>query len=400
MYSISRACKFTSYQPIKLYRKFTSDKIFNGYELLPSDTVIISDECGEIIDVVPKNQAGEDIQQFNGMISPGFVNCHCHLELSHMKAVIPTKTGLVDFVTQILQKRDADDDSVYSAINAAEKQMIENGIVAVGDICNTNYTIPQKSKTNLHYHNFIEVSGFLGEHAKKRFEQAEIIFYEFTAYSKSNSIVPHAPYSVSKDLLQLIANFQSNNVMTIHNQETPDENDFFRFKKGAFLHLYEKLKINIDFFQPNEKSSIRYFMPFFSSNQPLILVHNVDTSEEDLLFAKNHFKEHDSNLFFCICPNANKYISNQLPDLQMLLKNDCNIVLGTDSLASNNELSILAEMNTLQKNFPNIAVTEMLQWATINGARALKIDHLYGSLEKGKKPGMILINEEKIDRLI
>ena len=75
----------------------------------------------------------------------------------------------------------------------------------------------------------------------------------------------------------------------------------------------------------------------------------------------------------------------------MLVQQDCNIVLGTDSLASNDQLSILEEMKTLQKNFPDIALTEMLQWATINGARALQMDDQLGSFEKGKKPGIVLV---------
>ncbi len=383
-----------------MYRKFTSEKIFNGYDILPPDSVIITDEYGKIEDIVPKSLAGEDIQQFNGLLSPGFVNCHCHLELSHMKTVIPRETGLVEFVIQILQKRLADDELIYSSIESAEKQMIDNGIVAVGDICNTNYTIHQKSKRNLHYHNFIETSGFVEEFAINRFQQAETLFKEFALHSNTNSIVPHAPYSVSKELFQLIANFKENQIITIHNQETSHENDFIRSKKGDFLELYERLKINIDFFNPIQVSSLKYFLSFFNSLQSFLLVHNVVTSEEDVHYAKSHFGENPANLFFCICPNANKYITNQLPDVEMLMNNDCNIVFGTDSLASNDELSILGEIQTLRQYFPAVELKEMLQWATINGARGLKIDHLYGSLEKEKKPGIILINEEKINRLI
>ena len=75
----------------------------------------------------------------------------------------------------------------------------------------------------------------------------------------------------------------------------------------------------------------------------------------------------------------------------MLLKQGVNIVLGTDSLASNDQLSILDEMKTLQENFPDLELTTLLKWATINGAKALQMDKMLGGFEKGKQPGVVLI---------
>jgi cytosine/adenosine deaminase-related metal-dependent hydrolase len=95
--------------------------------------------------------------------------------------------------------------------------------------------------------------------------------------------------------------------------------------------------------------------------------------------------------FYCLCPNANLYISNVLPDIHLLMKEQCNIVLGTDSLASNHQLSIAEEIKTIQNNFPGISLETMLQWATINGARALQMDDTLGSFEKGKQPGVLLL---------
>lgn len=100
--------------------------------------------------------------------------------------------------------------------------------------------------------------------------------------------------------------------------------------------------------------------------------------------------------FFCLCINANQYIENALPPIEMLRKNNCTIVLGTDSLASNWSLNILDEIKTIKQNFPAIALEEMLQWATINGAKALQMENDLGSFEKGKKPGVVLIDEQKL----
>ena len=95
--------------------------------------------------------------------------------------------------------------------------------------------------------------------------------------------------------------------------------------------------------------------------------------------------------FFCLCPNANLYISNMLPDVNMLMQHSANMVLGTDSLASNDRLCILEEMKTLQHHFKELELSMLLQWATSNGSRALQMDNMLGSFGKGKKPGLVLI---------
>lgn len=105
-------------------------------------------------------------------------------------------------------------------------------------------------------------------------------------------------------------------------------------------------------------------------------------------------------MFFCLCPNANEYISNKLPDVDLFFNEDCNVVFGTDSLASNDELSIWSEIKTIQNSFPQISISNLLKSATSNGAKALKIEDKYGSFEKGKQPGVILIQEDKVECLV
>jgi cytosine/adenosine deaminase-related metal-dependent hydrolase len=271
--------------------------------------------------------------------------------------------------------------------------MLQNGIVAVGDICNNALTIPQKKKGRLHYHNFIEVSGFVPALAKERFERANAILSEYlsTINYQLSTLSPHAPYSVSPQLFELINNATENNIITIHNQETLAEEDFIKNKTGDFLKLYEKIGIDISFFEPTGKSSLQSWWPRLNKNQSAILVHNVTTTAADIEFSKIKNQKSKIQNWLCLCPNANLYITNSLPDVNMLIKEQCNIVLGTDSLASNHQLNILEEIKTLQNNFPEIKLETLLQWATINGAKALQMDNTLGSFEKGKKPGMVLI---------
>ena len=373
------------------YKKLKGDKLFDGYRFLEDDKTLIIDEQGTIRDLVALDEAGEDVQQISGILSPGFINCHCHLELSHMKGLIPERTGLGKFVLNVVQQRHFPDEEILLAIQKAEDEMLVNGIVAVGDICNNALTVSQKTKGRMYYHNFIETSGFNPEIARQRFERSVNFFGEYAKnYSipvESNSITPHAPYSVTDELWGLLINFPGNHLFTIHNQEMAGENEWFMNKKGEMAALYSAMNIDVSFFKPSGKSSLQTYLSKFLHNQSVILVHNLHTSEEDVLFSKNSGQQ----IHWCLCPNANLYISSQLPNIDRLMNNDCTIVLGTDSLASNNQLSILAEMKTIQKHFPHIEMEKMLQWATSNGAKALQLDAVLGSFEKGKRPGVIII---------
>src|SRR5688572_18655365 len=141
-------------------RKFKAGQLFTGYDLLSGENVLITDESGKIKEIIPQTDAGDDLEVFEGIISPGFINCHCHLELSHMKGLIPEHTGLVDFILNLVNQRHFPEEQILQAISTAEDEMLANGIVAVGDICNNAYSLLQKTKGRIYYHNFIEASGF------------------------------------------------------------------------------------------------------------------------------------------------------------------------------------------------------------------------------------------------
>jgi len=374
------------------FHKFRADQLFDGYRLLDDQHVLITTEDGVIEDIAHISEAGDDVHSFDGILSPGFINCHCHLELSHMKGYIPEKTGLIKFVSQVIKDRHFAEAEILSEIEKGETEMLNGGIVAVGDICNNNLTLPQKGKDRIRYHNFIEASGFLPELAELRFRRSLDFFNEYARLypdpATSNSIVPHAPYSVSEELWEKIIYFPGNHIMTIHNQETEGENELFLYRNGEFLDFYQALGMDVSFFQPSGKTSLQTYLSKFLPAQQLILVHNVHTSAEDLAYCRRTVNER--KIYWCLCPNANLYIGRKLPDVDLFIKNDLVIVLGTDSLASNHQLSIVAEMRTIQENFPSVKTEQMLAWATINGAIALQVDNILGSFEKGKKPGVVV----------
>ncbi|MGZ8557114.1 MAG: amidohydrolase family protein [Chitinophagaceae bacterium] len=388
------------------FQKFRADQLFDGYRLLDDQFVLITTEEGIVEGIVNKNEAGDDVQLFSGILSPGFINCHCHLELSHLKGKIAEKTGLIKFISQVMIDRHFSEAEILQAIETAEEEMFRNGIVAVGDICNNELTISQKAKGRIWYHNFIEATGFLPQLAEQRFEKAKHIYNEFlTRLSVSlssssrvgHSIVPHAPYSVSDELWEKIIHFPGNKVLTIHNQEAADENELFLYEQGGFMDFYRNFNIDSSFFSSSGRTSLQTYLPKFLPHQKVILVHNVHTSDEDISFAQQSSDAASAialrQLFWCLCPNANMYITGDLPNIELFTKHNSTIVLGTDSLASNHQLSIISEMQTIQQNFPLIKTEQLLKWATMNGAKALNKDKLLGSFQKGKKPGVVLCEE-------
>lgn len=366
----------------------TSGPIKNG--------VVGVEEDGRITAVLTAKEAAErqirDIISYEGILVPGFVNTHCHLELSHMKGKIAGKKGLVDFVKNVMKTRSADDYSIEVEMLKADVEMLEAGIAAVGDISNQAISASIKRGSPIYYHTFLEVMGFNPATAKLSMERA--LEFEEKFKDLPLSIVPHAPYSVSSALFEeLRANsVDKASLVSIHNQETVDENSFFLDKTGNFLELYEFLGLNIDFYAPSGKTSLQSYLPLLSPENKTLLVHNTFTSIEDVKFAEGIHP----NLYWCLCPRANMYIEHRLPDVNMLREAGVTITLGTDSLASNRKLSILAEMKELANNF-DIPVFELIKWATWNGADFLGITEHYGSLEPGKKPGINLLGYKEKD---
>ncbi|MDP1810794.1 MAG: amidohydrolase family protein [Sediminibacterium sp.] len=378
------------------HHKFQSAQLFTGTEMLGPDAVLITDEQGNIADIIEAPDAGDDIQVFNGILSPGFINCHCHLELSHMKGLIPEQTGLVDFVCKVVNERHLGEEAILDAIRRAEDEMLANGIVAVGDICNNTLTLQQKKLHRLRYYNFIEISGWLPSVAQSRFEKSLEIYGAFVKSKRGNiSLSPHAPYSVSDDLWQLMGPYFENNTITIHNQETDFEDALFQKGTGDFTRMYGMLNMDTSFFNPTGKSSLQSYFHQLERAKKVLLVHNTFTKEDDLLFVSRE----SLDVSWCICINANQYIEKAAPPIDMLRKNKCQMVIGTDSLASNWRLSVLDELKTINQYFPAIPLNELLQWATINGAKALQMDDQLGSFDIGKKPGVLIINQLENTRL-
>ncbi|MBB2145876.1 amidohydrolase family protein [Pedobacter sp. LMG 31464] len=349
--------------------------------------VIGVSEDGSINAVLTKEEAQgiENIQYYDGFLVPGFINTHCHLELSHLHQKIAEKTGLTTFIKQILGLRQQPEEEIILAMQSADQEMYENGIVAVGDISNLLISKSVKLESKIYYHTFVEVFGF-NRPSEPIIEQGLQLKKDFAPLKAS--VVPHAPYSVSSSLFDDIEKVTSfDDILSIHNQETAGENELFETGTGKFADFFAEVGIAQSDAHNSNKNSLKYHLPQLSKKVNTLLVHNTFSSKADVDFAK---KEHQK-LYWCLCPNANLYIENTLPDVDLLKEENLKITLGTDSLASNHQLNILAEMQTLQEH-KNVSFEELLKWATLNGAEFLGIESQFGSLGIGKKPGVVLIS--------
>jgi cytosine/adenosine deaminase-related metal-dependent hydrolase len=393
------------------YWKIQADWLFDGEKMVggpaaggdaaasgsaASDApVLVGRDNGQIEALIPAAEAGDDVRRYSGLLCPGFINTHCHLELSHMAGVIPPGTGMVDFLLQVMSRRGELGGDPLDAAREADRRMGEEGIVAVGDISNNISTLPIKAGSQLYYHTFIEVMGFMPASAEARLAQARQVYDAARRVLgvDAASLVPHAPYSVSKPLFEALNKTAegTRGILSIHNQESEAENQFYKDAGGDFLKLYSALGQNIDFFHPYGQSSLQTYLPWLDAPSGLLLVHNTASAPEDIRFALGLAARRNQSLFWCLCPGANQYIQQALPPLSLLRDHGCMLTLGTDSLASNYDLSILSEIKILRQHFPEVPLEEMLRWATLNGARALKVDDVFGRFAPGTRPGVLLL---------
>ncbi|MER3464852.1 MAG: amidohydrolase [Chitinophagaceae bacterium] len=370
------------------YRKLKADKLFDGFHLLENKALLVSENG--IIEGITDDVTNAEI--FTGIFTPGFINCHCHLELSHMKGTVPEGKGLVDFLMNVMRIRSQILADKPTAIAAAEKEMYDNGIVAVADICNTSDAIETKKRSTIRWHSLIETINLRNENLAATLLKNEGIKEEHEVANLKAVLTAHAPYSVSQMTFEAINKQTAGQIISVHNQETAAENELFQKGTGDFLKLYSWLGSTNVPFAISGKNSLQTWLPYFTNGQTILLVHNTYIKEEDIVFAKEHAATYGLTIVYCLCPNANLYIERALPPLDLLIKHQCTIVLGTDSLSSNWQLSIASELKTIKETFSLLSPETLLTWAISNAASAMRWNDL-GSFEKGKKPGVVLMSE-------
>jgi cytosine/adenosine deaminase-related metal-dependent hydrolase len=368
-------------------RKIMANKLLPMNQSPIENGVLVLADSGAIEAILPNADGLMDVEVYEGYLAPGFVNSHCHLELSHLQNQLTKHTGIVDFILSLQTKRNNfSEEQIADAAMQADLQMQAEGIAAVGDISNNLSSLWVKKQSPIYYHTFFEVLGFNPANVSQI--MANALAMQNTAKAINSSIVPHAPYSVSKPLMQAIAALAQTQPLTIHNQESAAENIFMQNATGNFTRLYESFGIDISHFDAGFDSALAAYIDIFKS-QKIALVHNTFMAPSDIALAK----QSGNDLYYVICANANLFIENKMPDIPLFQAEGLRLCIGTDSLASNASLSVLDEIRTIQAAFPTIAIESLLEWATLNGAAFLGLSEQLGAFHMGSKPGVNLISK-------
>ncbi len=342
------------------------------------------DEDGTVLSVGTLDAETPNTIFYNGIIVPGLVNAHCHLELSHLRGRVTDADSLVDFVCKM--SRLGAVPYQESAAEDADQDMYRQGVVAVGDISNTANTANVKQNSKIHYTNFVELLGTTHQRCTADIDQYNNVYQKFSECGLSDiCAVAHAPYSVCPELFGVINELNNDNrrVFSIHNQETQAENTLYINHSGEIV---DRFPMDLSSIPVTGKSSLMSVGEHFSYDR-VLLVHNIYSTAEDMDYAKRRF----NNPFFVICPKSNLFLEHKIGDVPMMRRKGLTVCLGTDSLSSNDRLSMVEEMYALQNYYPEISLEDIIKFATINGAKALGMDEL-GVIAPGKCGGLVLIN--------
>jgi len=361
-------------------RFITADYLFPLHRKPVKNGILCVSKEGEVLNIYDNNSSIKDkkIEYYKGIICPGFINAHCHLELSHLKSFVEEGVGLLSFIKKIKHRNSFSESEILSSIRDADKQMKKNGIVAVGDICNSTDTIFIKKKSTIKYYNFIETFSVYDTNVDEKLSNAKLIRNKFRSQGLKATITPHSPYSTTPSLLKKICEEidSSDDIITFHNQESESENKLFKLKKGELYEWLKKIGSSPSIWEDRLLSPTLSVSSYFKEKIKLLLVHNTHTTKNDLI-----------DEYYCVCPSSNLYIENSLPDFNIF--NNKKLCVGTDSLASNHHLSILDEIKIIERN-TNFDLNTLLKIASKNAALAFSFDNL-GTFENNKKPGINLI---------
>ena len=337
-----------------------------------------------------------------GALIPGFVNGHCHVELSHLHGKFVKGTGMAGFIDQINALRDwAGREKKQELVKEWMDKMWKRGVSAMADISNDDSSFDIKASHPMYTRTFLEVFGSEPEMCEGVMKDVTLLNEQADLAGIDAAPTPHSCYTMSPQLLTASAAAGlEKGWLSYHSQESQEEEDLLLTGTGA---MYENRKRSGMSTPPvTGESSLKYFISRLAQaksapyDEHILLVHNVCLSQDDIDAAKSVM----NNVYWAICPLSNIFIHNALPPIGLMRRNGLEIMVGTDSLSSNDDLDIVKELYCIHENFPDVTMSEMLRWACLNGARFLSKENELGSIESGKRPGIVLVNNLDADGFV
>ncbi|MFI3287569.1 MAG: amidohydrolase family protein [Rikenellaceae bacterium] len=367
-------------------RKIAALKVLSPSGDFYNSAVVSFDEKGVVV-AVEENVENLDslsgVEYYDGVLMPGMVNGHCHLELSYLKDTMDEGNGLVEFIRRITSiRRDYTFEEQQQKAMAEDRKMWSEGVQGLCDISNGEASFEAKRTSNLLYHTYAEyfnmpsddeVEGYYAA-AVKHIEPARELGLSISQTPHSNYMVGDKMYLKSTDSERL----------SIHFMETPSEVEYFE-KKGGMYDFVVECEMTPDFLHYG--GHVERLIGSLRADTPLLLVHCTMMTQEQLEAILGYF----TDVTFVLCPRSNYFIERATPPAMMLMKSGANVALGTDSLTSNHSLSMAAEIEMLLRDNPELPLGVALKWATLGGARGLKAENRIGSFEVGKSCGVVLL---------
>ena len=378
-------------------KRISASYVYTGKDIMPVvDGYVDYADDGTIISVGELSGTDSPGDRYEGIIAPGFVNAHCHLELSHLRGAFEKGTGMSGFINQINSLRDSKsrEEKIRDA-SAWLERLWNQGVSAMADISNCDDTFAMKSKSPVYTRTFLEVFGTEPEDCEAVIDGVRKLKAEADSYGIDAAPTPHACYTMSPQLLTAAsAEALKSGFLSYHSQESPEEEELVISGIGALAENYKGRHLSTP--PVTGRPALMYFLDRLSEihmppfDEHVLLVHNVCLTQDAAEAATAVLK----NVYWAVCPLSNLFIHNALPPLDLMRENKLKIAIGTDSLSSNDTLDMVAEMYCISENFPDIPLGEIISWATSSGAHFLKKAQL-GEIAPGKKPGLVLI--ENID---
>jgi aminodeoxyfutalosine deaminase len=381
-------------------RAIHADAVVVGDGAPIRDGAVVVDGDGEVKavgragDVLPKH-AGALVERVHGVVFPGLVNAHTHVELSAYRGRAAGGRGFVDWVDRFIALRGetaVEEESEGIARGVAELEAACTA--AVGDVTNTLGAVHTLARAGIAGCVFHEVFGVNREQAMKRVEglkaELEERVHPWPTWELAYAPAPHTLYTTHADAVRaLLESARTYGARTsLHLAEHPAERRAIEQADGPVVAwLDARLRLGFDW---PRVPLFDYAASLGALTPDVALVHLTDAREDELR------RVAASGASVVLCPRSNLYIEGKLPPLLAVRAAGIAAALGTDSLASNASLDVLAEARALADRFPAVPASELLTMATWNGARALGREDL-GRIAKGARPGIVLVEGDARD---
>lgn len=375
-------------------RRIAARYVYDGKSAEPLHNGFVEmTEDGTILEVGTSEDLSTEAEFYDGAIVPGFVNAHCHVELSYLHGKFRKGTGMAGFIDQINEMRDTSSlEDKKQAISHWMDVMWGRGVSAMADISNCDDSFENKSRSSMYTRTFLEVFGTEPEDCGKVMNEVMKLRSEADGFGLDAAPTPHACYTMSPELLTAAsaAGLQSG-YLSYHCEETQEEEDMLISGSGA---MYDnRIRAGMSVPPVTGKSSLLYFLDRLAAaktpplEEHILLVHEVCINSEGIEAVKKMLK----HPYIALCPRSNIFIHNSLPPVDLIRRSGITVTVGTDSLSSNDDLDMLSEVFCLQENFPEIPLGELLSWATWGGADFLGKSDILGRIAPGYRPGVVFI---------